>query len=91
MIKNPFVLSSALNEQKAEVRIQFRKSKNVLFDDQEVANNELVIRVQPNEAVYVKMNTKSLGMLFNPEETELDLTYAHRYKVVVWLINYIIK
>lgn len=43
--------------------------------------NELVIRVQPDEAVYVKMMTKRPGIGFEMEETELDLTYNSRYKV----------
>lgn len=42
--------------------------------------NELVIRVQPGEAVYIKMMTKKPGMTFDLEETELDLTYGARYK-----------
>jgi glucose-6-phosphate 1-dehydrogenase len=46
--------------------------------------NELVIRVQPGEAVYVKMMTKTPGMTFDMEETELDLTYGSRYKVKWW-------
>lgn len=44
--------------------------------------NELVIRVQPGEALYVKMMTKSPGITFDMEETELDLTYGCRYKEV---------
>lgn len=42
--------------------------------------NELVVRVQPNEAVYAKMMSKKPGVYFSPEETELDLTYKSRYK-----------
>jgi len=41
----------------------------------------MVIRVQPGEAVYVKMMTKSPGITFDMEETELDLTYSNRYEV----------
>jgi hypothetical protein len=40
-----------------------------------------VIRVQPGEAVYVKMMTKTPGISFEMEEAELDLTYGYRYKV----------
>lgn len=43
--------------------------------------NELVIRVQPGEALYIKLMTKTPGMTFDMEETELDLTYGSRYKV----------
>ena len=39
------------------------------------------MRVQPGEAVYIKMMTKKPGMTFDMEETELDLTYGARYKV----------
>lgn len=41
----------------------------------------MVIRVQPGEALYIKMMTKSPGIAFDMEETELDLTYGYRYKV----------
>ncbi|KAF7256505.1 hypothetical protein EG68_06259 [Paragonimus skrjabini miyazakii] len=78
----PFVLRAgkAMNERKAEVRIQFKDISPDVFDSVRVARNELVIRVQPDEAVYVKMNTKSPGMKFQTEETELDLTYSKRYQ-----------
>lgn len=79
----PFILrcGKALNERKAEVRLQFRDVPGDIFQRQ-CKRNELVIRVQPNEAVYAKMMTKKPGMFFNPEESELDLTYGNRYKVV---------
>jgi len=48
-----------------------------------LARDELVMRVQPNEAIYLKLNTKRPGeMGFSIEETELDLTYGERYKGV---------
>lgn len=77
----PFILRAgkALNERKAEVRIQFKEVQVDIFERNKVARNELVIRVQPDEAVYIKMNTKSPGMKFETEETELDLTYSMRY------------
>lgn len=49
--------------------------------DGKAKRNELVIRVQPGEALYIKMMTKSPGITFDMEETELDLTYGCRYKV----------
>lgn len=77
----PFILrcGKALNERKAEVRIQYRDVPGDIFDGQ-AKRNELVIRVQPGEAIYVKMVTKTPGMSFDMEETELDLTYRSRYK-----------
>lgn len=44
-----------------------------------LARNELVIRVQPNEAVYLKLMNKKPGMSMDTVISELDLTYAHRY------------
>ncbi|NXB61072.1 G6PD dehydrogenase, partial [Struthidea cinerea] len=79
----PFVLrcGKALNERKAEVRLQFREVPGDIFA-QQCKRNELVVRVQPREAVYAKLNTKKPGMFLRPEESELDLTYGSRYKDV---------
>ncbi|XP_064086497.1 glucose-6-phosphate 1-dehydrogenase-like isoform X2 [Macrobrachium nipponense] len=77
----PFILrcGKALNERKAEVRIQYRDVAGDVFLGQS-KRNELVIRVQPGEAIYCKVMTKTPGMSFGLEETELDLTYGDRYK-----------
>lgn len=76
----PFILrcGKALNERKAEVRIQYQDVPGDIFEGNS-KRNELVIRVQPGEALYFKMMTKSPGITFDIEETELDLTYEHRY------------
>uniref|UniRef100_A0A2K5RPS8 Glucose-6-phosphate 1-dehydrogenase n=1 Tax=Cebus imitator TaxID=2715852 RepID=A0A2K5RPS8_CEBIM len=71
----------ALNERKAEVRLQFHDVAGDIFR-QQCRCNELVIHLQPHEAVYIKMMTKKPGMFFNPEKAELDLTYGNRYKNV---------
>jgi glucose-6-phosphate 1-dehydrogenase len=75
----PFVLrcGKALNEQKAEIRIQFANVPGCLFPH--AARNELVIRVQPNEAVYMKMMVKRPGFDSQPIVSDLDLSYADRY------------
>ncbi|XP_054000310.1 glucose-6-phosphate 1-dehydrogenase isoform X1 [Hylaeus anthracinus] len=77
----PFILrcGKALNERKAEVRVQYHDVPGDIFDGKP-KRNELVIRVQPGEALYIKMMTKSPGITFDMEETELDLTYGSRYK-----------
>ena len=77
----PFFLKcgKALNERKAEIRIQFREIAGDIFDGQ-CKRNELVIRIQPREAVYIKFMSKEPGMTFKLEESELDLTYGSRYK-----------
>lgn len=76
----PFILKAgkALDERKAEVRIQFRQPVNGLFKDK-MSNNELVMRVQPNEAVYLKMTTKKPGLEGGVVHTELDLSYKDRF------------
>ncbi|CAO3616419.1 unnamed protein product [Mucor fragilis] len=75
----PFVLKAgkALNEAKVEVRIQFRNVAGSLYKN--AARNELVMRVQPDEAVYIKFNNKQPGLSYQTIQTELDLTYHSRY------------
>lgn len=80
----------ALNERKAEVRIQFKDVPGDIFDGKPV-RNEFVIRVQPGEALYVKLMVKTPGMAFNMEETELDLTYGNRYSVSLNFISEFLK
>lgn len=77
----PFILKcgKALNERKAEVRIQFHGKSNGLYDDEDMHNNELVIRIQPDEAVYLKVMAKRPGLEARPIETELDLSYSKRH------------
>jgi len=77
----PFVLKcgKGLNDRKAEIRIQFKPAPNGLFKESKEAPNELVFRVQPNEAVYTKLLTKEPGLSSKLNETELDLTYKERF------------
>ncbi|XKL65275.1 hypothetical protein PGB90_008695 [Kerria lacca] len=77
----PFILKcgKALNERKAEVRIQYNDVPGDIFEGK-TKRNELVIRVQPGEAVYLKMMNKTPGMAFEMEESELDLSYGSRYR-----------
>ncbi|KAH3669412.1 hypothetical protein OGAPHI_001533 [Ogataea philodendri] len=67
----------ALNDGKVEIRVQFRENSNGMFKD--INRNELVIRVQPDEAMYMKMNTKVPGINTGIAVTELDLSYKSRY------------
>ncbi|CAO3651593.1 unnamed protein product [Cunninghamella echinulata] len=75
----PFILKAgkALNEAKVEVRIQFKGVAGNLYDD--TTRNELVIRIQPNESVYMKFNTKQPGLSYQTIQTDLDLSYHDRY------------
>ncbi|KAI8992550.1 glucose-6-phosphate dehydrogenase [Pilobolus umbonatus] len=76
----PFILKAGkgLDNAKVEIRIQFQKIPGSLFSD--ASKNELVLRVQPGEAVYMKFNNKSPGFSYDSMLTELDLTYKKRYK-----------
>ncbi|CAO3638740.1 unnamed protein product [Cunninghamella blakesleeana] len=75
----PFILKAgkALNEAKVEVRIQFRNVAGNLYKN--ASRNELVIRVQPDEALYTKFNNKLPGLSYQTIQTDLDLTYNSRY------------
>lgn len=72
-----FDLKTALNEQKTEIRIQYKDVTQGIF--KEITRNELVIRVQPGEAVYLKMNSKAPGLAMRTVPTEMDLTYKRRF------------
>ncbi|KAJ3107570.1 Glucose-6-phosphate 1-dehydrogenase [Phlyctochytrium planicorne] len=75
----PFILKcgKALNEQKAEIRIQFQDVAGNIYSN--LARNELVIRVQPDEAVYMKFMNKQPGLSTSSTVSELDLSYSKRY------------
>ena len=79
----PFLLKcgKGMAERKTEIRIQFKQSANPFF--QSAAPNELVIRVQPNEAVYLKFNQKEPGLSSEIIQSELDLTYKSRFQTRV--------
>ncbi|KAK9471388.1 glucose-6-phosphate dehydrogenase [Dipodascopsis tothii] len=79
----PFILKAgkALDDGKVEVRIQFKDVTSGIFNN--IPRNELVIRIQPNESVYLKVNTKLPGLSMKTSVTELDLTYRERYTDLV--------
>ncbi|KAF9433095.1 Glucose-6-phosphate 1-dehydrogenase [Entomortierella beljakovae] len=75
----PFVLKcgKALDQQKTEIRIQFKDVPGKLFSN--LSRNEFVIRVQPGEAVYVKMMNKEPGLGMKTVISDLDLSYSSRF------------
>jgi len=79
----PFIMKAgkALDERKAEVRIQFKEAPAAafMFDGASCGQNELVIKLQPVQAIYLKTNVKSPGLRTQPELSELDLSYDSRY------------
>jgi len=75
----PFILKTgkAVEEKKAEIRIQFKHSPTALFPESKP--NELVIRIQPSEAIYMKTMNKTPGLSSQLVITDLDLTYHAKF------------
>eukprot|EP00245_Coleochaete_scutata_P006770 TRINITY_DN21551_c0_g1_i1.p1 TRINITY_DN21551_c0_g1~~TRINITY_DN21551_c0_g1_i1.p1 ORF type:complete len:644 (+),score=133.71 TRINITY_DN21551_c0_g1_i1:101-1933(+) len=83
----PFLMKAgkALHTRRAEIRVQFRHVPGNLYKrsfgtDLDQATNELVIRVQPNEAIYLKINNKVPGLGMRLDRSNLNLHYADKYK-----------
>ena len=74
----PFIVKcgKAVNERKCEIRVQFEE--NPLPYHQGVNRNEFVLRVQPDEAMYLKTNMKKVGQ-DGLVTAELDLSYNKRF------------
>jgi hypothetical protein len=69
---------------RAEIRVQFRHVPGNLYkrnfgSDLDLATNELVIRVQPDEAIYLKINNKVPGLGMRLDRSNLHLHYAARF------------
>ncbi|XP_020577283.1 glucose-6-phosphate 1-dehydrogenase, chloroplastic-like [Phalaenopsis equestris] len=82
----PFLMKAgkALHTKRAEIRVQFRHVPGNLYKrsfgtDLDRATNELVIRVQPDEAIYLKINNKLPGLGMRLDRSNLNLHYAARY------------
>ncbi|TVU15490.1 hypothetical protein EJB05_39013 [Eragrostis curvula] len=80
----PFILKAgkALNSRKAEVRVQFKDVPGDIFKCKKQGRNEFVIRLQPLEAMYMKLTVKKPGLEMATEQSELDLSYGMRYQNV---------
>ncbi|CAL4968409.1 unnamed protein product [Urochloa decumbens] len=80
----PFILKAgkALNSRKAEIRVQFKDAPGDIFKCKKQGRNEFVIRLQPSEAMYMKLTVKKPGLEMATEQSELDLSYGMRYQDV---------
>ncbi|CAI5529594.1 unnamed protein product [Closterium sp. Naga37s-1] len=84
----PFLMKAgkALHDLRCEIRVQFRHVPGNLYQhnmfgvDVDMATNELVIRLQPNEAIYLKINNKVPGLDFRLDRSRLNLRYIDRYQ-----------
>jgi len=81
----PFIMKAgkAMEVQQTIVRLQFKKAPSgSLFGDQ--PQNELVIRIQPNEAIYYKILAKLPGLTQRAkdvQQTVLDLDLKKRFEL----------
>ncbi|XP_024026325.1 glucose-6-phosphate 1-dehydrogenase, chloroplastic [Morus notabilis] len=82
----PFLMKAgkALHTRRAEIRVQFRHVPGNLYKknfgtDLDKATNELVLRVQPDEAIYLKINNKVPGLGMRLDRSDLNLLYRARY------------
>jgi glucose-6-phosphate 1-dehydrogenase len=76
----PFYLKTgkALDEKRAEIIIRFKCSEDDYSADQ-VANNLLIIKIQPEEGVYFRINVKEPGM--NAKVMQESMEYCQSCKV----------
>ena len=71
------IVKLALDEQKVEIRIQYKNVSSGKFSD--LPRNELVIIVQPNESIIFEMNNKLPGLNIENAETKLEMNYADKF------------
>eukprot|EP00897_Mesotaenium_endlicherianum_P003310 jgi/Mesen1/3006/ME000177S02280 len=83
----PFLMKAgkAMHTKRAEIRVQFRHVPGNLYKrsfgtDLDLATNELVIRLQPDEAIYLKINNKVPGLGMRLDRSNLNLHYSTKYK-----------
>jgi len=83
----PFLLKAgkALHTRRAEIRVQFRHVPGNIYKDKfgsnmDMATNELVMRIQPKESIYLKINNKVPGLGLRLDTTKLDLQYQTAYQ-----------
>ncbi|XP_065875197.1 glucose-6-phosphate 1-dehydrogenase, chloroplastic-like [Euphorbia lathyris] len=82
----PFLMiaGKALHSKRAEIRVKFRHVPGNLYNrkrgpDLDKATNELVLRIQPDEAIYLKINNKIPGLGMRMDMSDLNLLYKSRY------------
>ncbi|KAL2613629.1 hypothetical protein R1flu_025321 [Riccia fluitans] len=83
----PFLVKAGkgLIKHTVEIRIQFRQVPGNLYRERfgfnlDAAANELVLRVQPDEAIYLKINNKLPGLGLQLDSSELNLLYRDKYE-----------
>ena len=82
----PFILKAGkgLNESKVEIRVQLRDVPGDLFLQKAApkgtqTRNELVVRLQPDPSIYMKMTVKEPGLETTITQSEMELLYTDKY------------
>ncbi len=83
----PFMLRAgkALDRKTTEIRIRFHDLENCVFCGPEACphSNELVIRVQPDEAIMFRITNKVPGLGMDMETRDLDLQYDTAFSELI--------
>ena len=83
----PFLLRAgkALDARMTEIRVQFRSTPDSIFVEAApvLPPNALVIRVQPDEAIYFEIVNKTPGLRMSLEKAPLDLRYASTFRKTI--------
>lgn len=83
----PFTVTAGkgLDAQMTEIRIHFRDVPHSVFASSSVSpqHNELVIRVQPDESIFLRIVNKVPGTTMTVESTKLDLDYADAFDEII--------
>ena len=83
----PFLVRAgkALDATQTEIRVRFRRVPGNIYTDSagHLANNEFVIRVQPNASLSLRFVNKVPGLKLALDDTTLDLQYSSTYNAVM--------
>ena len=83
----PFIVTAGkgLDDRVSEVRIHFKSIATNIFcgDDSCLPTNQLSIRIQPDEAIYLKIVNKEPGLNKGPIECDLDLKYQSEFQTEI--------
>jgi len=81
----PFIFTAgkALDEKKVDVTVHFKQPNNSLFQNNSssLPHNELVMRLQPDESIYMKTNVKSPGFNTQPTSSKLQINYKNEFNM----------
>lgn len=83
----PFLVRAGkgLDQRVTEIQIQFKPVQNPLFEKENAptTGNRLIIRVQPDEAIGLRILNKVPGLQMVLKESELDLTYSAAFDEII--------